>query len=204
MGTQIILGCPRGPTLWRAQKAAVWIERQSFQKSLNRSGASAADCARSTVYEAIHALERAGILSWVNRIARIREWGPDLFGRAQNRWRVIRTSNAYTFVDPQRQARPATSSKSDLPTGTEDQESFSLAPHSPDAANPLHQALLRWERMLKGAAPSGAAKSWRCKWPRPLQVARPFHARTLTGYHSNRNDRARSGRAVRCQYQRGH
>jgi hypothetical protein len=36
----------------------------------------------------------------VNRIARIREWGPDLFGRAQNRWRVIRTSNAYTFVDP--------------------------------------------------------------------------------------------------------
>ena len=37
-------------------------------------------------------LEDAGILTWVNRIARIREWGPDLFGRAQNRWRVIRTS----------------------------------------------------------------------------------------------------------------
>ena len=36
----------RGPWPWlesyvRAQKAAVWIERQSFQKSLNRSGASA-------------------------------------------------------------------------------------------------------------------------------------------------------------------
>jgi len=62
--------------------------------------AERADCARSTVYEAIHALERAGILTWVNRIARIREWGPDLFGRAQNRWRVIRTSNAYTFADP--------------------------------------------------------------------------------------------------------
>ena len=44
-GTQIILGCP-GALPWResyvrAQKAAVWIERQSFQKSLNRSGASA-------------------------------------------------------------------------------------------------------------------------------------------------------------------
>ena len=26
----------------------------------------------------------------VNRIVRIREWRPDLFGRAQNRWRVIR------------------------------------------------------------------------------------------------------------------
>src|SRR5262249_34550132 len=58
--------------------------------------AEKADCARSTVYEAIHALERAGILTWVNRIVRVREWGPDLFGRARNRWRVIRTSNAYT------------------------------------------------------------------------------------------------------------
>ena len=42
----IILGCPGGPWPWlesyvRAQKAAVWIERQSLQKSLNRSGASA-------------------------------------------------------------------------------------------------------------------------------------------------------------------
>jgi hypothetical protein len=50
----------------------------------------------------------------VNRIARIREWGPDLFGRAQNRWRVIRTSNAYTFVDPQKGAETSRfSSKSD-------------------------------------------------------------------------------------------
>src|SRR4051812_5847091 len=53
--------------------------------------AAKADCARSTVYEAIRALETAGVLTWVNRIARIREWGPDLFGRAQNRIRVIRT-----------------------------------------------------------------------------------------------------------------
>src|SRR3954469_21175036 len=90
--------------------------------------AEKADCARSTVYEAIRALEDAGILTWVNRIARIREWGPDLFGRAQNRWRVIRTSNAYTFVDPQPQAPvDQFSSKSDLPTGTEGQESFPLA-----------------------------------------------------------------------------
>jgi hypothetical protein len=37
---------------------------------------------------------------------RIREWGADLFGRARNRWRVIRTSNAYTFVDPKPLARP--------------------------------------------------------------------------------------------------
>jgi len=105
--------------------------------------AERADCARSTVYEAIHALEAAGILSWVNRIARIREWGPDLFGRAQNRWRVIRTSNAYTFVDPPGQARPATSSESELPTGTAGQELFSCAGRALDPENILHAALLR-------------------------------------------------------------
>jgi hypothetical protein len=74
-----------------------------------------ADCSRATVYTAIHALEDAGILTWVNRIARVREWGPDLFGRAQNRWRVIRTSNAYVLIDPK-------ASESKSRTGTEGQE----------------------------------------------------------------------------------
>jgi Helix-turn-helix domain len=122
--------------------------------------AEKADCSRATVYSAIHALEAAELLTWVNRIARIREWGPDLFGRAQNRWRVIRTSNAYTFVDPQPQARPPGSSKSNFKTGTEGQESFPLAPHPLNGSNPLHQALERWGRALeskKGAAPIGAA-----------------------------------------------
>jgi Helix-turn-helix domain len=109
--------------------------------------AEKADCARSTVYEAIRALEDAGILSWVNRIARIREWGPDLFGRAQNRWRVIRTSNAYTFVDPN-PTNCGISSKSELPTGTGGQDSFPLAARPLDGANPLHQALARWGRAL--------------------------------------------------------
>ena len=86
--------------------------------------AERAHCGRSTVYEAIHALEEVGILTWVNRITRIREWGPDLFGRARNRVRVIRTSNAYTFVDPQPQARSSNSSESEFPTGTSNQELF--------------------------------------------------------------------------------
>jgi hypothetical protein len=123
--------------------------------------AEKADCARSTVYEAIHALERAGILSWVNRIARIREWGPDLFGRAPNRWRVIRTSNAYTFVDPTPCAKPPDSSKSELPTETEGQESFPLAQRVLNPENPLQQALTRLGegiRSKKGAAPDGAAR----------------------------------------------
>jgi Helix-turn-helix domain len=129
--------------LWGFHNAATGRCFPSYERIAERAG-----CARSTVYEAIHALERAGILSWVNRIVRIREWGPDLFGRAQNRWRVIRTSNAYTFNDPQPQARPPDSSKSEFPTGTESQESFSLAPRALDGSNPLHQALERWGRAL--------------------------------------------------------
>jgi hypothetical protein len=123
--------------------------------------AEKADCARSTVYEAIRALEDAGVLNWVNRIARVRTWGPDLFGRAQNRWRVIRTSNAYTFVDPQKaRENPRVSSKSELPTGTEGQESFLLAPVPLEGSNPLHQALQRWDKAVKGAARQGV---WRRK-----------------------------------------
>jgi hypothetical protein len=118
--------------------------------------AERADCSRASVYSAIHALEDAGILNWVNRIVRIREWGPDLFGRAQNRWRVIRTSNAYTFVDPQTQARPPDSSKSKVETGTEDQDLHLAVPLPLNQANPLHQALLRWQTAVKADAPVGA------------------------------------------------
>jgi hypothetical protein len=133
--------------------------------------AEKADCARSTVYEAIRALEGAGILTWVNRITRIRDWGPDLFGRARNRWRVIRTSNAYTFVDPKPSRVGTLSSKSDLPTGTEGQELRLAVPRTLDAANSLHQALLRWGEAVKGVAPDGAtslAAKGLTKWQQPI------------------------------------
>jgi hypothetical protein len=100
-----------GALLWGFHNAASGRCFPSYERIAEK-----ADCARSTVYEAIRALEEAGILTWVNRIARVREWGPDLFGRAKNRWRVIRTSNAYVLIDPKPQARPPSSSKSDLPT----------------------------------------------------------------------------------------
>jgi Helix-turn-helix domain len=63
--------------------------------------AERAGCARSTVAAAIRALERAGILTWVHPIRRVREWVPGLFGKSSAwRWRVVRTSNAYAFSDP--------------------------------------------------------------------------------------------------------
>jgi Helix-turn-helix domain len=147
-----------GALLWGFHNAAGGRCFPSYERIAEK-----ADCARSTVYEAIGALEAAGILTWVNRIARIREWGPDLFGRAQNRIRVIRTSNAYTFVDPKPCARPPDSSKSDLPTGTEDQQSFFLARPALNPENPLALALTRLGegiRSKKGAAPNGAARGF--------------------------------------------
>lgn len=111
--------------------------------------AAKAGCARSTVCEAIKALEDAGLLTWVNRIERIREVSRDLFGHLMPRWRVIRISNAYSFVDPQ-PGRSALSlvrgSKSEFQSGTPIQDS-SVLTETPqdqkfDPDKPLDRALL--------------------------------------------------------------
>lgn len=118
-------------------------------------------CSRTTVYQAIFALERAGILGWCHRLVRIRALGPDLFGKARNCTRVVRTSNQYCFVDPQPPARPPGSSKFKFQTGTEGQESFPLARPALNPENPLALALARLGegiRSKKGAAPDGAAR----------------------------------------------
>jgi Helix-turn-helix domain len=135
-----------GALLWGFHNAATGRCFPSYERIAEK-----ADCARSTVYEAIQALEQAGILTWCNRIARIREMGPDLFGRARNRWRVIRTSNAYRFVDPGERARPPQPSKSDLPTGTEGQELFPSVRRMLEPASPLSQALLRLGSAMRRA-----------------------------------------------------
>jgi hypothetical protein len=99
--------------------------------------AEKAGCARSTVAEAIKALEFAGVLTWQNRITRIRERCRDLWGREGWRWRVIRTSNAYAFRDP--------ASKSDQRTGTPDQEdSKPVQAPAIDPTSPLERALVRF------------------------------------------------------------
>lgn len=53
-------------------------------------------CAKSTVQKAIAALEACGLLTWVHRLIRKREYCP----LAGWRWRVYRTSNSYLFNDP--------------------------------------------------------------------------------------------------------
>ena len=55
----------------------------------------------------------------------MRERCSDLLGDNGWRWRVIRTSNAYAFNDPAGGADRPDSSKSEKPTGTPNQKSFS-------------------------------------------------------------------------------
>ena len=84
--------------------------------------AAKAECHRSTVAEALKALEWAGVLTWQNRITRAVVRQRDLFGRWSQRWTVIRTSNAYVFRDPQSQPAGVPAAKLENPTGTPNQE----------------------------------------------------------------------------------
>jgi len=137
--------------LWQFHNARSGLCFPSYE-----SIAAAAGCARSTVAEAIKALEDAGLLSWVNRIKRVAEASTDLFGQRIRKTRVIRTSNGYQFRDPQPQKRPENvefSSKSDFPSGTSIQE-FISKPHPParpffDPDKPLDQALMSLGRAMK-------------------------------------------------------
>ena len=115
--------------------------------------AAKAECCRDTVYEAIRALERAGVLTWVNRIFRERVRERDLFGQWASRWRVLRTSNAYAFRDPNPAAASRPASKSGIPSGTVNQ-SF-LALKAPPAAlsealtGPLSRSLASLRRAME-------------------------------------------------------
>jgi hypothetical protein len=95
--------------------------------------AAAAHCARSTVYEAIAALEAAGLMTWVNRIKRVREWMPGLPGVGASRIRVLRTSNAYVF--------PVEPSKSEKPTGTAESRFFPLLKGTIQTQKPAQEQL---------------------------------------------------------------
>jgi hypothetical protein len=129
-----------GALLWVFHNARSGACFPSYETIATKAG-----CARSTVAEAIKALEFAGVLTWQNRIVRIRERCRDLFGREGWRWRVIRTSNAYRFQDPKTAGSGGFSSKSDQRTGTPDQEdSRPLQAPVVDPQSPLERALARF------------------------------------------------------------
>ena len=84
--------------------------------------AAVAKCARSSVAVAIRELEEAGVLTWVNRITRIRRQERDLFGHWASVLEVVRTSNAYRFLDPLAAMRGGKSAKSENPTGPQNRD----------------------------------------------------------------------------------
>jgi hypothetical protein len=113
--------------------------------------AAKAECCRDTVYEAIKVLELAGVLTWVNRIFRERVRERDLFGHWASRWRVLRTSNAYAFRDPNPAAAAADRSRSENPSRTLNQEiHYFKAPPTGDL-NSIGLPLLRSLRSLGDA-----------------------------------------------------
>ena len=108
--------------------------------------AAKAKCGRTTVYEAINALEAANVLSWVNRIWREQVRERDLFGKWAQRWRTIRTSNAYVFRDPLPCYEGRIASKSENPTGTlfpEISVSKKQAPTPNDDLSTMDKGLLK-------------------------------------------------------------
>jgi hypothetical protein len=137
-----------GALLWAFHNARSGCCFPSYERIAERAG-----CARSTVAEAIKALEWAGVLTWQHRITRIRERCRDLWGREGWRWRVIRTSNAYAFRDPQAVNSRPVPSKSDQRTGTPDQEIQKALPApTVDPASPLERALARFGAVLAAKA----------------------------------------------------
>ena len=130
--------------------AMLWLIHDGRSGQCNPAYETIADkaaCARSTIWEAIKALESAGILSWVNRITRIRERDTDLFGRSIWVWRVVRTSNAYTFRDPKAPARRGIVSKSEIPAGPPNEvNNQPSAPPPLDPDTPLGRALASYGR----------------------------------------------------------
>jgi len=94
------------------------------------------------VAEALKVLEWAGVLSWQHRITRLRERCTDLFGRNGWRWRVIRTSNAYQFIDPQAERNRGIPSECKNPPGTQNQE----LNHAVGAPDPAPKAGIEAER----------------------------------------------------------
>jgi hypothetical protein len=132
------------------------------------------------VAEAIRALEDAGILSWVQRIKRVREPCSDLLGDNGWRWRVLRTSNSYAFTDPSPAADRPNSSKSEFPSGTPNQGFFSSLRA---AFGGERTARSEREEALQGGNRKDCAARWPEKanfWPAAAGTAGPNRAKAAT------------------------
>ena len=97
--------------------------------------------------DAVEQLQAAELLKGFGPRIQVRE--RDLFGRWASRWRVIRTSNAYVFRDPQQRPEGVPASKSENRSGTQNQEVSKPVPVAVrDPDSPLERALARFAAAL--------------------------------------------------------
>ena len=134
-----------GALLWGFHNARSGVCFPSYETI-----AAKAHCCRETVRKAIKALEAAGLMTWCNRLKRVRERVAGLYGAASaSIVRVVRTSNAYTFNDPE----PCQTSKTTLTPGTRNQDLNSLLLPLPDG---LAASLDRFRSAFGAKLPTGA------------------------------------------------
>ena len=138
--------------LWEFHNAATGLCFPSYEAIAEKAG-----CARSTVAEAIKALEAAGLLTWVHRIKRVYERVTNMFGEGVHgqRSRVERTSNGYRFTEPP----DVRSSKSELKSGTEGQVSFPLAAVPAPAPKVIDAGLAAALERLGSLVRTGASRA---------------------------------------------
>lgn len=116
--------------------------------------AAKAGCHRDSVRVAIKALEQAGILTWVHRLAIIRDRCINALGAIVWHPRVIRISNGYAFLAPQVLAPLPKREfpKTENPSGTFYQDNYdSFLPierHPLDSAIPGEAALIALNQRL--------------------------------------------------------
>jgi hypothetical protein len=133
-----------GALLWVFHNARSGVCFPSYDTIAARAG-----CARSTVAEAIKALEFAGVLTWQNRLVRVREQCHDLFGNRGWRWRLERRSNAYVLLDPQQRVLHPSATESVQRTETSNQDVSKPMPTvSIDPRSPLERALARFGAVI--------------------------------------------------------
>jgi hypothetical protein len=89
--------------------------------------AEAAGCDPRTVGRSLPDLEAIGLVSWVNRLRRVRDRVAGLPGVWAATWRVVRTSNAYDFPAIKKAPRPADPDKGQGALGTHIPDTFFLA-----------------------------------------------------------------------------
>ena len=93
-----------------------------------RAHAEAVGCCERTVGRCLQALEAVQLVTWVNRIARVRERVAGLPGGWAATWRVLRTSNSYGFPAIAKATRPTIRTDGQNALGTQFQEIILLEP----------------------------------------------------------------------------